>query len=111
MSRANQRFIWDERVMQWVPFNLYRPPNSAGKVYVISDSLEGVYNPATGKTYDSKTRYFADLQARGCHVVEPGESMDGAAQRRASEQALGTSRERALDIKKSIEQLKAGYRG
>lgn len=109
----SRRFIWDERIMEWVPFALYRPPNTGGSIHLIKDDLgvKGVYNPATGKTYDSKSQYYAATRAKGSHIIEKGEPMDGSGQRRAAEAALGTSAERARHIKTAIEQLKAGYRG
>lgn len=38
----------------------------------ISDCLDRVLNPATGKYYDSKSKYYADLKATGHVVVESG---------------------------------------
>ena len=40
--------------------------------YVQSDCLDRVLNPATGKYYDSKSKYYADLKATGHVVVESG---------------------------------------
>lgn len=37
---------------------------------VISDCLDGVVNPADGKTYDSKSQYYAALKAKGCHITD-----------------------------------------
>ena len=41
---------------------------------VINDTIDGVLNPATGKRYDSKAKYYADLKATGHMVVEAGMS-------------------------------------
>lgn len=41
-------------------------------VHLISDCLDRLLNPATGKYYDSKSRYYSDLKATGHMVVEPG---------------------------------------
>lgn len=45
---------------------VYRVP------HYISDTLDRVLNPATGKYYDSKAKYYADLKATGHMVVESG---------------------------------------
>jgi hypothetical protein len=39
--------------------------------YVISDDLgtKGVFNPATGKKYDSKAQYYKDVKASGMEIV------------------------------------------
>lgn len=41
--------------------------------YIIRDQLgegvKGVYNPATMKRYDSRSRYLDDTKAAGCEVV------------------------------------------
>lgn len=44
---------------------VYTPP------YVVSDNLgvQGIVNPATGKSYDSKSEYYASVKAAGCHIV------------------------------------------
>jgi len=52
-------------------------PKSPG---YISDTLDGTLNPATGKHYDSKSKYYADLKATGNVVVESG--MTGQRQQR-----------------------------
>jgi len=43
---------------------------------VINDTIDGVLNPATGKRYDSKAKYYADLKATGHMVVESGMHSD-----------------------------------
>jgi hypothetical protein len=108
---SRQRFIWDERVMEWVPFALFQRPTTSN-IHLIKDDLgvKGVYNPGTGKTYDSKSRYYKDLSARGKHIIERGESIDGSAQRAAADRALDQG-SIGRDIKTAIDQLKAGYRG
>lgn len=47
-------------------------PKPGGRVHVISDCMEAV-NPADGKMYSSKSRYYQTLKDTGSHVVEPGE--------------------------------------
>ena len=37
---------------------------------IISDCLDGVLNPADGKRYDSKQRYYATLKEKGCHITD-----------------------------------------
>ena len=40
---------------------------------VIVDTMEQVKCMANGKHYDSKKRYYDELRAQDCHVVEKGE--------------------------------------
>jgi hypothetical protein len=42
---------------------------SAGAPYVISDSMDAVRSMADGQMYDSKSRYRAELRARGCYEL------------------------------------------
>lgn len=44
-------------------------PRSGG-VFVISDTMDAVIHPSTGKFYDSKSRFRAETRARG--LVEVG---------------------------------------
>jgi hypothetical protein len=44
-------------------------PRSGG-VFVISDTMDAVAHPSTGKVYDSKSRFRAETRARG--LVEVG---------------------------------------
>ena len=43
---------------------------STSGVYVISDTMDPIISMADGKPYDSKSRYRADLRARG--LIEVG---------------------------------------
>lgn len=36
---------------------------------IINDVLGDVWNPATGKTYDSKSNYYRDTKAMGCEIL------------------------------------------
>lgn len=47
----------------------------------ISDTLDNTLNPATGKRYDSKAKYYADLKATGHMVVESGMIQEKRSQR------------------------------
>lgn len=48
------------------------PQQRSGAPGYISDTLDLVLNPATGKHYDSKHKYYADLKATGHMVQESG---------------------------------------
>jgi len=37
--------------------------------YVISDNMAPIRSMADGKMYDSKSRYSAEVRARGCRIV------------------------------------------
>lgn len=76
--------------------------------FVHADGMPDTYNPGTGKIYDSKSRYVRETHAKGMHIIEKGEPLDGSGQRQATEAALGTSRERGRDIKDAIDKLKSG---
>lgn len=67
--------------------------------YIISDRLDDVWNPATGKTYDSKSQYYRDVRAAGCEIVG-NETM---APPKPIEAVPGVER----DLKTAIEQLNA----
>lgn len=110
-------FIWDDQSddpkdWQWVPRNMFRRYTGPRTPNLIKDDLgvKGVYNPGTGRRYDSRSQYHSDLKAKGLHVVERGESMDGEAQRKAADAALD-QKNIGRDMKTAIEQLRVGYRG
>ena len=49
-------------------------PTYFGPINIISDNLgtQGVFNPADGKRYDSKSQYYQSLKDAGCVVMEAG---------------------------------------
>lgn len=54
---------------------------------LIRDDLgtKGVYNPATKRKYDSKSRYYADTKAAGCSIVGNDQAMNGPPRTRIKE--------------------------
>lgn len=42
---------------------------TTGPHYVISDSMDQLRHPVTGRVYDSKSRFRADTKAAGCEEV------------------------------------------
>lgn len=46
--------------------------NFSGKPFIITDGIDPIVNHANGKTYDSKSKYYADLKASGHIIVESG---------------------------------------
>ena len=48
----------------------YKP--KPGRVQVITDGIE-MMNPADGKVYSSKSKYYRALKDMWSHVIEPGE--------------------------------------
>lgn len=46
-------------------------PVAAGSYYIISDDLgiNGVLNPADGKTYSSKSAYYAAIKSKGLEIM------------------------------------------
>ena len=59
---------------KWVPVREVAREHSH---IVISDTMNPTHNPATGKTYDSKSRYYADTKAAGGVIVGNELSMKG----------------------------------
>lgn len=104
--RRTYRYDADADMMYEVGSNYFeeRKPGP----FVHADGMPDTYNPGTGKVYDSKSRYVRETHAKGMHIIEKGEPLDGSGQRRATEEALGSSRERGRDIKDAIEKLKSG---
>ena len=45
------------------------PPPPHGTLNVISDNLDYTMNPADGKRYTSKAKYYAAVRAKGCEIV------------------------------------------
>lgn len=69
--------------------------------FIISDDLgvKGVLNPADGKTYDSKSAYYAAIKSSGCEIV------GNDAQKERKKELCDNQRKR--DIARTMEQL--GY--
>lgn len=45
------------------------------RTQIIQDSMPETWNPADGKKYDSRSRYYQTLKAKGCHIIEKGEEV------------------------------------
>lgn len=67
---------------------------------VISDQLGDVWNPVNGKTYDSKSRYYAAVKAAGCEIAGNDPAVSRAPVHHEPEGV-------EADIKQTIEQLSA----
>ncbi len=65
-----------------------------------ADGMSPTINHADGKLYDSRSAYDAALKAKGCHIVEAGESMEPR-----STPSLTDSEPVEKSIKTAIEQL------
>ena len=61
----------------------FKPKPVKSVHHIISDELGGIVNPADGKHYDSKSKYYKAVKASGSHVVESGEM--GQQQKRKQE--------------------------
>ena len=63
------RFVWDRHAGEWVDASLFRRGGAPGAgPNVISDGLDGLWNPADGQRYDSKSAYYRTMRAHGCEV-------------------------------------------
>ena len=69
----SERGVWVVTPSGLVPKHLYHRPvptrSDLPAPMIISDSLDGVWNPADGKTYDSKRAYYDAVKAKGCEIV------------------------------------------
>ena len=71
-------------------------------VYVISDNMESLWHPATGKYTSSKSRFRQMTREAGCVEVGTDSSLY-----RKREPVRLTKEERSRDIKRAIEQLRS----
>jgi hypothetical protein len=72
------------------------------RMYVISDTMDPVKHMGTGRLHDSKAAFRADTRATGCLEV----GTDPAILRDRPRVEL-SNRDIAMDVKKSIEQLRS----
>lgn len=69
------RWIVDRESGKLVPAEEYYAGKAKARLHVISDVMEPVRSMADGKTYDSKSRYRAELRGRG--YIEVGNEWVG----------------------------------
>lgn len=62
----------DLQLQEIAELNKLFVPCSSGSHNIISDCLNRIINPADGKAYDSKSKYYQTLKDKGCHVLESG---------------------------------------
>jgi len=60
----------------------------------IGDGVKGVFNHATSKRYDSRSRYLADTRAAGCEVVGNDFTMKGRPKQKVSNEPIPLTLER-----------------
>jgi hypothetical protein len=70
--------------------------------YIISDTMENTWHPATGKYVSSKSRFRQMTRDAGCTEV----GNDSSLYRKRQEMRL-SSDERSRDIKRAIDQLRS----
>ena len=69
------RGLWvqDPRTGELIPKHLYsRGPVARSDLpapMVISDQIDGVWNPANGRRYDSKRAYYKAVRASRCEII------------------------------------------
>lgn len=57
---------------QWLPLSSADTPSAHSHLIIrdqLGEGVKGVWNPATDKRYDSRSRYMQDTKAAGCEVV------------------------------------------
>jgi hypothetical protein len=64
----------DLQLQEIAEINKSFTPKSVNNHMIISDNLDRVYNPADGKHYDSKSKYYEAVKSKGCHIVEKGQT-------------------------------------
>jgi hypothetical protein len=100
MSRATYVLRGGELVEKHLAEPLH---DGAAAPFVRADGMDAVKSMADGKVYDSKSAYYASVRRAGCEIV--GDDRGGFGPRpEYRPQNIGQ------DIKRSIEQLRAGYR-
>lgn len=80
--------------------HLAEPLHIDPKFYVISDTMNATRNHADGKVYDSKAKFRAATRAAGCIEIGNETIKPRAPVKLSNEQ-------RAMDIKRAIEQLRS----
>ena len=81
--------------------------NTLGKgTYLTLDGMDHTWHPASGKHFDSKSRFRAETKAHGC--IEIGDQKNYG--RRTLTPKLD-NRQRANDIKRAIYELRNGRGG
>ncbi len=73
---ARETYVFDRALQKLVPAYEFYSRKYAGtkrsslpRPMVISDHLDDVMNPADGKRYSSKSKYYAAVKAKGCEIV------------------------------------------
>lgn len=67
---------------------------------VRSDGMSDTFNPADGKTYDSKSAYYKGVAAAGCNIVE-----DNPLERKRKDHG---NYDNTKELKQAIEQVTKG---
>lgn len=60
-----QKLFWNRDTSSWEPHY----PQHLARIHVIPDEADAFLSHADGKHYTSKSRYRAELRARGCEEV------------------------------------------
>jgi hypothetical protein len=94
--QANENGMVDKRMAG--PLTRSQDP----RVYVISDTMAPARHMGTGRMHDSKAAFRADTRAAGC--VEVGTDRAILRERPRPEPSM---RDIAMDVKKSLEQLRS----
>lgn len=81
------------------------PPSSGRSAYVISDTQPLLWHPTANRYTDSKSKFRQWTVASGCRELGNDVSMSP----KRTPPKLD-KRQRAMDIKRSIDQLRSGYR-
>lgn len=93
-------WVWDRNKRKLVPKHIYAQPNEARSdlpaPMIISDTLDYVQNPANGRTYTSKSKYYKAVRDAGCEIV--GNETPSASPRPQLDDP-------GNDIKQAIEQI------
>ncbi len=100
MSNIGKKFRWDpvkEEIYEVVGDPVYRP-----RIMLKTDSMPAIRSMADGRMYDSKSRYRADLKARG--LEEIGNERVDTRPREPTEAEI------AQEIATAYDQVEAGHK-
>lgn len=97
------RFVVESGTGKLIPADEYYARKRANNApAVISDNLDSVLNPADGKRYDSKSKYYRAVREAGCEIV--GNERIEPKTRQYEPGPVGP------DIKRAIEELSSRMR-
>lgn len=70
------RLIWDKHVRDFVPPQEWarrhgnrKRSTEVSAPYIRTDGMDATWNPANGRTYDSRSAYYRAVKDVGCEII------------------------------------------